>query len=109
MKNTYMILLHIASANDKQLLEIAELLLKEHLVADVRIDTIRKLTLNDAGNIAEVPRYLLICKTKSLLFNLIVERLNAEFNNVLPEIYALPLVSMEKSQEELIRSRTKPV
>lgn len=104
-----MILLHIAAANDKQLLEIAEVLLKEHLVADVRIDTIRKLELNDAGIIAEIPRYLLICKTKALLFNSIVEQLNAEYNNVLPEIYALPLVSMERSQEELIRSKTKAV
>jgi uncharacterized protein involved in tolerance to divalent cations len=104
-----MILLHIAAADDKQLLEIAEVLLKEQLVADVRIDTIRKLELNAAGKIAEVPRYLLICKTKALLFSLIVERLNAEYNNILPEIYALPLVSMERSQEELVRQKTKAV
>ena len=61
-----MILLHIAAADDKQLLEIAEVLLKEKLVADVRIDTIRKLELNARGSITEVPRYMLICKTKAL-------------------------------------------
>jgi uncharacterized protein involved in tolerance to divalent cations len=104
-----MILLHIAAADDNQLLEIAEILLKEHLVADVRIDTIRKLALNENNKLEEVPRFLLICKTKSLLFNTIVEQLSTKYNSILPEIYAMPLVSMEKSQEELVRQKTKPV
>ncbi|MCU0432171.1 MAG: divalent-cation tolerance protein CutA [Bacteroidia bacterium] len=104
-----MILLHIASADDGELASIATLLLKEKLVADVRIDTIRRLLLNDNGELEEVPRFLLICKTKSLLFNNIVDFIREKHSTNLPEIYALPLVSMERSQEELIRSRTKAV
>lgn len=104
-----MILLHIAASDDRQLLEIAEILLREKMVADVRIDTIRRLKLNSEQRIDEVPRYLLICKTKALLFNPIVDRLSEVYNNILPEIYALPLVSMERTQEERVRTTTKPI
>lgn len=102
-----MILLHIASASDNELTHIAALLLKEQLVADVRIDTIRRLLLNSDGKLEEVPRYLLICKTKATLFNSIVDFIRENNNSSLPEIYALPLVSMERTQEEMVRLRTK--
>lgn len=104
-----MILLHIADSDDQLLVVIAEWLLREKLVADVRIDTIRRLTLNEEGQLIEVPRFLLICKTKSLLFSNIVDYLRERLPKNLPEIYALPLVSMEREQEDIVRSRTKPV
>jgi uncharacterized protein involved in tolerance to divalent cations len=104
-----MILLHIASASDSELTHIATLLLKEKLVADVRIDTIRRLLLNDDGKLEEVPRFLLICKTKALLFSSIVDFIRDNNNSGLPEIYALPLVSMERSQEEKVRLHTRQV
>lgn len=99
--------MHIASASDNELTHIAALLLKEQLVADVRIDTIRRLLLNSDGKLEEVPRYLLICKTKATLFNSIVDFIRENNNSSLPEIYALPLVSMERTQEEMVRLRTK--
>jgi uncharacterized protein involved in tolerance to divalent cations len=104
-----MILLHIADPDDQQLIQIAQWLLNEKLVADVRIDTIRRLTFNEKGQLIEVPRFLLICKTKSLLFSNIVDYIRERLPASLPEIYALPLVSMERAQEDLVRSRTKPV
>jgi uncharacterized protein involved in tolerance to divalent cations len=107
-KRLLMILMHISSPNPELLNQIAAALLKERLVADVRIDDIRRLTLQDE-KLVTVPRYLLACKTKALLFNTIVEYIRDQVSQELPEMYALPLVMCEKSQEELIRSRTKAV
>jgi|GEM_PF-6936739 uncharacterized protein involved in tolerance to divalent cations len=103
-----MILMHISSPNFELLNRIASALLKERLVADVRIDDIRRLTL-DGDNLVTVPRYLLACKTKALLFNVIVDYVRDHITHELPEMYAMPLVMCEKSQEELIRSRTRAV
>ena len=103
-----MILLHVSSPDIDLLHVIAESLLKEKLVADVRIDTIRRLTL-DNGSLKEIPRFLLACKTKALLFNPIVEHIRSSITGELPEIYALPLVSVERTQEEIIRSRTRAI
>ncbi|MCE2772757.1 MAG: divalent cation tolerance protein CutA [Bacteroidetes bacterium] len=103
-----MILMHISSPNQELLQQVAKLLLKENLVADVRFDDIRRLSLQQE-NLVMVPRYLLACKTKALLFNTIVEYIREHITQELPEMYALPLVMCEKSQEELIRSRTRAV
>lgn len=103
-----MILLHVSSPNLSLLHDIAEKLLREKFVSDIRIDSIRRLTINNE-KLVEVPRNLLACKTKALLFNEIVDYLRANISEDLPEIYALPLVFVEKSQEELIRSKTKAV
>ena len=103
-----MILMHISSPDQELLHHVAMLLLKEKLVADVRFDDIRRLTLQE-DNLVTVPRYLLACKTKALLFNTIVEYIREQITKELPEMYALPLVMCEKSQEELIRSRTRAV
>ena len=103
-----MILMHISSPNPELLNRIAASLLTERLVADVRIDDIRRLTLQ-GNELVTVPRYLLACKTKALLFNVIVDYIRDQITNDIPEMYALPLVMCEKSQEELIRSRTRAV
>jgi uncharacterized protein involved in tolerance to divalent cations len=102
-----MILLHVGSSDDKVLHTIAKQLLKEKFVADVRIDTIHRLTFDKQDNLVEVPLYLLVCKTKALLFTLIIDFLRQQLGEQLPEIYALPIVSMERSQEELLRNRTR--
>ncbi|MCK6639254.1 MAG: hypothetical protein L6Q81_04150 [Bacteroidia bacterium] len=103
-----MILLHISSPDVKALQTYATLLLQQRYVADVRIDTIRRLTLQGT-ELVEVPRYLLACKTKALLFTPIVKFLSDLTKDNIPEIYALPLVSVEKNQEEIIRDRTRAV
>ncbi|GAB4130695.1 MAG: hypothetical protein Fur0041_00100 [Bacteroidia bacterium] len=103
-----MILMHISSPDIDLLKVIAEKLLKENYVADVRIDNISRLTLKE-GKLQEVPRYLLACKTKALLFTPIVDFLKQTLRQPLPEIYALPLVNIEYQHEQEIRSRTKAV
>ena len=103
-----MILLHISSPNRPLLHLIAEKLLREKFVSDIRIDSIRRLTMEN-DKLVEVPRSLLACKTKALLFNQIVDFLRENIEGELPEIYALPLVFVEKSQEEIIRGKTKAV
>jgi uncharacterized protein involved in tolerance to divalent cations len=103
-----MILLYISSPDLDELHSMAKALLVEKLVADIRIDSIRRLTI-EQDQLIEIPRYILACKTKALLFNPIVEFLRLRKPNQLPEIYALPLVCVEKSQEDIIRNRTKAV
>lgn len=103
-----MILLHVSSPNLPLLHSIAEKLLREKFVSDIRIDTIRRLTMENE-KLVEIPRNLLACKTKALLFNQIVDYLRENIEEELPEIYALPLVFVEKTQEEMIRSKTKAV
>lgn len=103
-----MILLHVGSPDEKYLHQIGKLLLQEKYVADVRIDTIRRLALDEKGELKEIARYILVCKTKALLFTLIVDFLREKLGTNLPEIYALPIVNMERSQEELLRNRTRP-
>ncbi|MFM1874948.1 MAG: hypothetical protein RL266_685 [Bacteroidota bacterium] len=95
-----MIFLRIASTSEPKIERIAHLLLEEKLVIDVNIKRhIERAELVN-GELKWSKIYLLTAKTKATLFDTIDKRLNKEFPNNLPEIYALPIVEMDWKQAE---------
>ena len=95
-----MIFLRIVSTSEPKTERIAKILLEERLVLDVNIKRhIERAELVN-GELKCSKIYLLTAKTKSTLFDVIDKRLNEEFPNNLPEIYALPIVEMDWKQAE---------
>ncbi len=95
-----MIFLRILSSSEPKIERIAKVLLEEALVIDVNIKRhIERAELVD-GELKCSKNYLLTAKTKSTLFDRIDKRLNEEFPDNLPEIYALPIVEMDWKQAE---------
>ncbi|MGB0367951.1 MAG: divalent cation tolerance protein CutA [Flavobacteriales bacterium] len=98
-----MILLRIVSKSEAKIEEIAKLLLTEKFVIDVNIkrEAQRVELVNDRLKYASV--FVLTAKTKATLFATINKRLNLEFPQNLPEIYALPIVEMDWKQANVLR------
>ncbi len=90
-----MIQLRVSSKSEKQILEIAELLIKEHYAIDLNILSNHKILSLENGKIVTNELFLLTGKTKGLLFTSIDKLLNEKYPNDLSEIYSLPIVQMD--------------
>ncbi len=105
-----MIQINIISKNIEQANEITTLLFEEKLVMNEYIlkEVVGRLP-NDKGSLSSVDEVLIVGTTKALLFKTIVELLELKYDKQLPIIYAVPIVYMEESQSESIRSGTAKV
>lgn len=103
-----MILLNIASENEQTIEKIAELLLTQKLATDINLKVnVKRLLLVD-NKIQKQPIYILTAKTKALLFNRIEELIKSTFKEQTPELFSLPITTMEiKQAEEIIQNTQK--
>ncbi|MDE0771506.1 MAG: divalent cation tolerance protein CutA [Salibacteraceae bacterium] len=104
-----MIQLIVSSTSEKQILEIAELLIKERYVIDLNILPNHKRLSLENEKIISSDLFLLTGKTKGLLFTTIDELLNEKYPTDLPEIYSLPIVHMDWEQLKQLTEDIKVV
>lgn len=104
-----MIQLRVSSKSEKQILEIAELLIKDDFAIDLNILPNHKRISIENGKIVTNELFLLTGKTKGLLFTVIDELLNEKYPTNLPEIYSLPIVHMDWEQSKQLTQEIKQV
>ena len=105
-----MILLHVLTKSENQAEEIADLLIEQKLILSAMIiDRIKVREKSvDGGAMETSVEYLLMGKTKALLFSTIDERLRLRYPKNLPTIYAVPIVGMDWEQaDELVEKTAK--
>jgi uncharacterized protein involved in tolerance to divalent cations len=99
-----MIQLVIASKSEKQLEEIAEYLLKNHLVISVDFHMNIKRIEFENGEINNYTFHFIAGKTKSLLFMEIDLRLREMYKENIPEIFSHPIVNMDWQLADKLKS-----
>ncbi len=98
-----MILLRIVSKSESKIEQIAKLLLSEKLVLDVNIKrhVERAELVNEELQCTRI--VLLTATTKAILFDFIDKRLNQEYPNDMPEVYAMPIMQMDWKQANQLK------
>lgn len=105
-----MIQLHIITKDIEQANEITSLLYTEKLVLNEYI--LREVVgrhPNDHGELSSVDEVLIVATTKALLFNTINKVLKEKYKDDMPILYAVPIVYMDESQTEELKSSTAKV
>jgi uncharacterized protein involved in tolerance to divalent cations len=104
-----MIQLIIASKSEKQLEEIAEYLLENHLVTsiDFHKNILRKEFEN--GTINNYTIHYIAGKTKSLLFNEIDLRIRDLYKNNIPEVFSQPIINMDWELANKLKSEIEKI
>tara|TARA_R110002049_G_scaffold256629_3_gene432099 strand:- start:11586 stop:11906 length:321 start_codon:yes stop_codon:yes gene_type:complete len=103
-----MILLHIITPDQQQVWDISDYLSKEKLILNpIIIEQAQSRRIEDDGNtITSTIQYLLIGKTKGLLFNEIDLRLREQYPKNMPVFYSLPITHMDWEQADELISKT---
>ena len=104
-----MIQLVVASKSKEQLEEIAEYLLKNHLVLSIDFHhDIKRVELeNDKLNSYTI--HFITGKTKSLLFSEIDLKLRNNYKGNIPEIYSHPITDMDWELMKKLKSETAKI
>ena len=104
-----MIQLHIITNKIKQVKEIAKMLIDENLITDVTV--LDSLTAYDVENGSEQtkPNFLLMGRTKAMLFTSIEKLLEAKYGVDVPVIYGMPIVNMDLNHLEKLKKTVKEV
>ncbi|MEZ4885203.1 MAG: hypothetical protein R3E32_10790 [Chitinophagales bacterium] len=104
-----MILLHVISDNLDQVIEIADYLTKKKLILNPIIqEKVKGRKLSKNGKFETIDQFLLMGKTKSLLFTMIDKKLRKKYPKNMPVLYSLPIVYMDwKQADELIEETLK--
>jgi uncharacterized protein involved in tolerance to divalent cations len=104
-----MIQLIIASKSEKQLEDIAEYLLKNHLVISIDFhQNISRKEFED-GKINSYTIHYIAGKTKSLLFNEIDLRIRKKYKENLPEIFSHPIINMDWELANKLKSEIEKI
>lgn len=104
-----MILLHIINQNRPQAEAISDMLLKEKLILDAQIlfSEKRKLGIGQLIDISN--EFIIIGKTKALLFDTIDKVLREKFDKNIPTIYAMPIVNMDWDQASELKESIEKI
>ena len=104
-----MILLHVLTKDKTQAREIADLLVREKLILTaVTHRAVKTSSLKD-GVLHEEKQYLVLGKTKALLFDTIDRKLKEIYGDDLPTLYSVPIVQMDWDQTSELKERTAKV
>jgi uncharacterized protein involved in tolerance to divalent cations len=104
-----MVLLRIITSNQEQVSEIIKILLQEKLAIHVTLkNPITEFKLVNSV-IEQETKYIVVAKTKALLFPVIEKAMSIAFPNQLPEMYSLAIVHMDWSQMEKLTQEVKKV
>jgi len=104
-----MVLLRIITSHQEQVEEIIKTLLQEKLAIHVTVkNPITEYFLLN-GEIQQQTKYIVVAKTKALLFPYIEKVFSLMFPNQTPEMYSLAIVHMDWSQMEKLTQGVKKV
>jgi uncharacterized protein involved in tolerance to divalent cations len=104
-----MILLKISSKDEQIIIKTAETLIKGQFALDINISSNEKRFALSNSEIKVTPIFILTAKTKALLFSKIINHLKEIFGENLPEIFSLPITTMEIEQAENVIKNTLKV
>lgn len=103
-----MILIHIVTSEEKQAWEMVDFLEGEKLIIDsLVINTMSRIRKN--LDTSTQGQYLILGKTKALLFDLIDKPLREKYKNNLPSIFSTPIVNMDWDQRIELKEKTAKV
>jgi uncharacterized protein involved in tolerance to divalent cations len=88
--------------------ELVELLLQKKLIASASIDVNNVLYKYENENFSEEIYTVVTAQTKSLLFTEIANEVKEKLGEETP-VNAIPIIGSNKSFDELVKTRTKPV
>jgi len=94
-----MILLHIVSKSLDQAYEIAEMLIDARLLVDVSLIEKTQLISKPNSKLQEKPAYMLLARTKALLFNKIDQEIQKKYKDNMPSLFSTPIVQMDWDQK----------
>jgi uncharacterized protein involved in tolerance to divalent cations len=103
-----MILIHIGTTDEKQVWEIVDFLENEKLIMDVIVLNAMS-RIKKKANITLQPHYLILGKTKALLFDIIDKTVREKYKDNLPSIYSTPIVNMDWDQRIELQEKTAKV
>jgi len=103
-----MINVFIYVTNEEDARRLALVLLEKQLVAHISIDFNNHVYSAFNGELKEEVNCLLTAQTKALLFQEILDEVNARWHDHV-KIYSAPITQCNKHFSELIRTRTKAV
>ena len=104
-----MILLHVVSDSKTTIKEISHFLLSEKLIMEAAITNAKSFTLDHQNQLVEISKFMLLGKTKALLFDVIDKALRDRFGANLPEIYSTPIVNMDWEQASELKDTVSKV
>lgn len=104
-----MILIHVTTADQNQAIEISNYLVSEKLILDALITEGSKHKLNESGAIIVESHFLVLGKTKALLFDQIDDLLRKKYPSNMPTLYSVPIVNMDWDQASDLKDKTEKV
>ena len=105
-----MILIHVISRNEEQASEIANFLVSKNLIISACIlekTEVRKKSKNDT--LISSTQFLIMGKTKALLFNKIDKLLRKKYKERMPELYSLAIVNMDWDKANELVEQTEKI
>jgi uncharacterized protein involved in tolerance to divalent cations len=102
-----MVLIHIVTDDEKQAIEITDLLIEKKLILNALMieKTKMRRRLKD-GTFETHPQTLVIGKTKGLLFNDIDLLLREKYEENMPTLYSIAIVNMDWDQADELMTET---
>ena len=105
-----MMSLTIIAKDTKQAEEVAMYLVKEKLVIEANlIENTNCFRLNKNQEVVKNSTTVLICTTKSLLFNQIDEYLKGAYGKDMPVMYSVPIINMDWEQSKNLIEGTQKI
>jgi len=103
-----MIQMHIGTQSEQQAIEIIDFLEDDKLIVDALIIETQKRSRTN-GISQHSTYYMILGKTKALLFNTIDDALRSKYPDNLPSIYSTPIVNMDWDETKDLREKTAKV
>lgn len=103
-----MILVHIGTKNEQQAIEIANYLIEECLLLEVRILSSVDIE-HQNEKVIKSDSYLILGKTKALLFDTIDKSLREKYGKNSLSLYSVPIVNMNWEETAKLRDQTVKV
>lgn len=104
-----MVLLRVITSREEQLESIVKLLLQEKLAVNVTLKHPIIEYVLEGDLLHKVTKYIIVAKTKSLLFPVIEKAITKLFPHNTPEMYSLAIVHMDWRETEKLSNEVKKV
>ena len=96
--------MHIGTRNEQQAYEIVNFLIEECLMLEVRILNNIEIEHHNS-KVVKSDSYLILGKTKALLFETIDRLLREKYNKNPPSIYSVPIVNMDWEEATILKDQ----
>ncbi len=104
-----MIQIQITTNTPQQATKLAKALLDEHLILDAKITRVEKIGAKGRVYRRAIVQYMILARTKALLFPVINKFIKERNFKSSIEIYSVPIVHMDENQAAILRKSLKKV